>query len=217
MPSESVENYLKAIYRLSGKKGELVSTNAIADRLETKASSVTDMLKKLSERNLLTYTPYKGALLTESGEQTALQIIRKHRLWEVFLLEKLNFNWDEVHAMAEELEHIDSEELVNRLDDFLGNPKFDPHGDPIPDRNGNIRSHEDLSMADLKENNEGVIVGLKETSTDFLKMLENKGLTIGVKVTLKERNEWDRSIQIDTVNGRVELSVDAARNIYVTN
>ncbi len=132
MASESVENYLKAIYRLSGREQELVSTNAIAERLNTKASSVTDMLKKLAGKKLLEYTPYRGGKLTAEGEKLAIHTLRKHRLWEVFLLEKLHFTWDQVHDIAEQMEHIDSLELVNRLDDFLGNPKRDPHGDPIP-------------------------------------------------------------------------------------
>ncbi|HEY4195433.1 MAG TPA: metal-dependent transcriptional regulator, partial [Mucilaginibacter sp.] len=122
------ENYLKAIYHLSLQSGA-VSTNQIAASLNTKAASVTDMLKKLADKELLNYTKYQGVTLTPAGEKIAVSFIRKHRLWEYFLVEKLNFKWDEVHDVAEELEHISSKELVDRLDDFMGNPKYDPHGD----------------------------------------------------------------------------------------
>jgi DtxR family transcriptional regulator, Mn-dependent transcriptional regulator len=128
----SEENYLKAIYHLSKEEDESVSTNALAERLETTAASVSDMLKKLAKKELIEYKKYQGVNISEKGKRVALQIIRKHRLWEVFLVEKLSFNWDEVHEIAEQLEHIDSPTLVKRLDEFLGYPKFDPHGDPIP-------------------------------------------------------------------------------------
>ena len=132
------ENYLKAIYHLSTGNNSVVSTNQIAEITNTKAASVTDMLKKLAEKKLINYIKYQGVTLTEAGKNAAVNIVRKHRLWEVFLVEKLGFKWDEVHDIAEELEHINSESLINRLDDFLGNPAADPHGDPIPDRSGTI-------------------------------------------------------------------------------
>src|SRR6185312_6510017 len=135
------ENYLKAIYHLSTQE-ENVSTNQIAVSLNTKAASVTDMLKKLADKELINYAKYQGVTLTVQGEKVALNIVRKHRLWEYFLVEKLNFKWDEVHDVAEELEHISSRELVDRLDDFMGNPKYDPHGDPTPDRHGKFKAHE---------------------------------------------------------------------------
>src|ERR1700749_201692 len=135
------ENYLKSIYHLS-LNGAIASTNQLAAQLNTKASSVTDMLKKLAEKELINYTPYQGVTLTPPGEKIAINIIRKHRLWEYFLVEKLNFKWDEVHEMAEEMEHISSNELIDRLDKFMGYPKYDPHGDPIPDCNGLIKVHD---------------------------------------------------------------------------
>ena len=215
MASESVENYLKAIYRLSGREQELVSTDAIAERLNTKASSVTDMLKKLAGKKLLEYTPYKGGKLTAEGEKLAIHTLRKHRLWEVFLLEKLHFTWDQVHDIAEQMEHIDSLELVNRLDDFLGNPKRDPHGDPIPDRDGNVKSHADLKVSDLIREQEAIVVGLKESSSEFLKMMESKGLRIGSRIQLRAKNEWDQSATIMCNENAIELGLEATNNIYV--
>ena len=134
----SEENYLKTIYHLTIISDSEISTNAIAEKMETKASSVTDMLKKLAEKDLVDYKKYQGVSLTEKGKLSAKMIVRKHRLWEVFLVEKLDFSWDEVHDIAEQLEHIKSEKLINKLDDFLGNPTEDPHGDPIPDKNGKL-------------------------------------------------------------------------------
>src|ERR1700709_788933 len=165
------ENYLKAIYHLS-LQSTSVSTNQIAAALNTKAASVTDMLKKLAEKELINYTKYQGVTLTAPGEKIAINIIRKHRLWEYFLVEKLNFKWDEVHDVAEELEHISSKELVNRLDEFMGNPKYDPHGDPIPDSNGLFKSHELKPVAALAVNENGIISGVRDHTTSFLQYLE---------------------------------------------
>src|SRR5580693_6558937 len=149
------ENYLKAIYHLS-LQSESVSTNQIAASLNTKAASVTDMLKKLADKELINYTKYQGVTLTPQGEKIAVSIIRKHRLWEYFLVEKLNFKWDEVHDVAEELEHISSKELADRLDQFMGYPKYDPHGDPIPDSNGKLKTHELKPVSSLSINSNGI-------------------------------------------------------------
>lgn len=138
MNSLTEENYIKAIYKLCEKSADAVSTNAIAEKMHTKAASVSDMLKKLSKKKLINYRKYQGVTLTAKGEKLALAIVRKHRLWELFLVQKLNFKWDEVHDIAEQLEHIQSDELVKRIDKFLDHPKFDPHGDPIPDVNGKL-------------------------------------------------------------------------------
>ena len=160
----SEENYLKAIYHLTLSSDAEVSTNAIAEMMETKASSVTDMLKKLSEKGLVNYKKYQGVSLTVNGKLAAKMIVRKHRLWEVFLVDKLDFSWDEVHDIAEQLEHIKSEKLINKLDDFLGNPTEDPHGDPIPDANGKIISTEKQLLSELSENQIGICVGVTDTS-----------------------------------------------------
>src|SRR6202012_3976897 len=199
------ENYLKSIYHLS-LNNDNVSTNQIAALLNTRAASVTDMLKKLADKALINYTRYQGVSLTSSGEKIALHIIRKHRLWEYFLVEKLNFKWDEVHDMAEELEHISSKELIDRLDKFMGCPKYDPHGDPIPDSNGNFKVH-DLKPVSLAVVNEGgVISGVRDHSTAFLQYLEKQGLTIGKKIKVKEIMDYDHSMILQLENTNVHIS-----------
>ena len=152
MNSFTEENYLKEIFKLMEQQGTDVSTNSIAEKLGTKAASVSDMLKKLSDKKLINYQKYQGVSLSPKGKKVALGIIRNHRLWEVFLVEKLNFKWDEVHEMAEELEHINSKEMVQRLDKYLGFPKFDPHGDPIPDGNGKIGTQKSRILSQLNLN-----------------------------------------------------------------
>src|SRR6478609_2981477 len=164
----SEENYLKSIYHLTSSHDSEVSTNAIAEMMETKASSVTDMLKKLAEKDLVNYKKYQGVSLTEKGSLSAKMIVRKHRLWEVFLVEKLDFSWDEVHDVAEQLEHIKSEKLINKLDEFLDFPTEDPHGDPIPDAQGRIKKVEKHLLSELDESQKGICVGVKDTSAEFL-------------------------------------------------
>lgn len=216
MHSYTEENYLKAIYHLSNVKGLAVSTNQIAETINTKAASVTDMLKKLSDKKLINYVRYQGVTLTEAGKIAAVKIIRKHRLWEVFLVEKLGFKWDEVHDIAEELEHINSESLINRLDDFLGNPSIDPHGDPIPDRLGKIQLNKMLRITEMTENECGIISGVSEHSSVFLKLLEKLGLTLGAHVFVKEIIEFDGSIvlQINETSEKT-ISRDVAKNILI--
>src|SRR5690606_3551572 len=167
------ENYLKAIYHLENQSANGVSTNALAEEMKTKASSATDMIKKLAEKNMISYVPYQGVTLSKAGRTYAVKVVRKHRLWEVFLLEKLNFSWDEVHDLAEQLEHIKSEKLTDKLDEFLGFPKVDPHGDPIPDRHGNFEKVEKTVLANAKEGQTYVCVGVDDSSSDFLKYLDS--------------------------------------------
>jgi DtxR family transcriptional regulator, Mn-dependent transcriptional regulator len=162
------ENYLKAIYHLSDHGKSEVSTNAISDSLKTKPASVSDMLRKLSDKNVINYIKYQGVTLTAKGKKEALQIIRKHRLWEVFLVEKLKFNWDEVHEIAEQLEHIQSKLLIKRLDEFLGFPQHDPHGDPIPNEDGEMTPKKQVSLSEVRVGSQGIVMGLKETSPLFL-------------------------------------------------
>ncbi len=216
MHSFTEENYLKAIYHLSDQNSTEVTTNAIAEVTNTKAASVTDMLKKLADKKLINYIKYQGVTLTEIGTKAAVNIIRKHRLWEVFLVEKLGFKWDEVHDIAEELEHINSTALVDRLDDFLGNPAADPHGDPIPDRTGNFLHKKLLKVSEMKQGQAGTISGVNEHSSVFLKHLEKLRLTLGTKVKVTELIEFDGSI-ILAVNGIKELTIsrEVAKNILV--
>ncbi|PCI97880.1 MAG: iron-dependent repressor [Flavobacteriales bacterium] len=210
------ENYLKAIFKSSLKETDGVSTNSIAKELETKASSVTDMIKKLSDKKLVNYKKYQGATLTKQGKDIAVSIIRNHRLWEVFLVEKLNFKWDEVHDLAEELEHINSEKLTEQLDAFLEFPKHDPHGDPIPDKNGNINRHNDITLADLQANEIGTVVGVKEQSKSYLNYLENIQLELGAKITVHNIVDFDRSMSASINNGNsINISHQASKNLII--
>lgn len=218
MNSSSIENYLKAIFALTeGSENEEASTSAIAEYLNTKSSSVTDMLQKLNKRGLVNYQKYKGAKLSDKGREISISIVRKHRLWEVFLVEKLGFKWDQIHDIAEQMEHIKSPELTDRLDKFLEFPKFDPHGDPIPDKDGNIKNHSSaIDLVDLKEGAKGVIVGVNDSSDDFLRYLEKHELRLGVEIELIEHFEFDHSVSIRIPgNSSLSLSAQAARNIIV--
>ncbi len=208
------ENYLKSIYHLS-LNAENVSTNQLAAFINTKASSVTDMLKKLADKGLINYTPYQGVTLSKAGEKIAVNIIRKHRLWEYFLVEKLDFKWDEVHEMAEEMEHISSNELIDRLDKFMGYPKHDPHGDPIPDCNGLFKIHnlKPVSAAGVHEG--GVICGVRDHSPAFLQYLEKQSLIIGKKITVKEINGFDRSVILQTAGKELQISREVANNLLI--
>ena len=209
------ENYLKAIYHLS-TQSESVSTNQIAASLNTKAASVTDMLKKLAEKELINYARYQGVTLSQKGEKVALSIVRKHRLWEYFLVEKLNFKWDEVHEVAEELEHISSRELVDRLDEFMGHPKFDPHGDPIPDKNGHFKANELKPVSSLLVNTVGIISGVREHSPAFLQHLEKIKLVIGKKIKVCDINSYDHSITLLLEDELLYISRDVANNLLIT-
>jgi DtxR family Mn-dependent transcriptional regulator len=183
--------------------------------VNTKAASVTDMLKKLAEKELINYTKYQGVTLTAPGEKIAINIIRKHRLWEYFLVEKLNFKWDEVHDVAEELEHISSKELVNRLDEFMGHPKYDPHGDPIPDSNGQFKSHELKPVSALLVNEHGIISGVRDHSTAFLQYLEKMQLTIGKKIRIAEINNYDHSLTLQVADSKIHISREVANNLLI--
>lgn len=211
----SEENYLKAIYHLTTLLDTEVSTNAIAEMMETKASSVTDMLKKLAEKDLVNYKKYQGVSLTENGKLAAKMIVRKHRLWEVFLVEKLDFSWDEVHDIAEQLEHIKSEQLINRLDDFLGNPTEDPHGDPIPDAKGQIKKIEKQLLSELPENKTGICVGVKDTSSDFLKYLDKQEISLGSKIEIIGKEAFDLSLKIRVDSKELTISNKIASNLFV--
>lgn len=211
----SEENYLKSIFHLSKDYPKGVSTNAIAKDMETKASSVTDMLKKLSDKKMVNYKKYQGVLLTKQGEKTAINLIRKHRLWEVFLVEKLNFNWDEVHVIAEELEHIKSEKLTNELDRFLDYPKKDPHGDPIPDKDGNIIKDVKALLSTLNVGEKGVCVGVNDTSSEFLKYLDKQNIAIGKEIEVLEKEIFDGSIRIKIDHSEFYISHQIAKNLFV--
>ena len=211
----SEENYLKTIYHLTIISDAEVSTNAIAEMMETKASSVTDMLKKLADKDLVNYIKYQGVSLTNKGKLTAKMIVRKHRLWEVFLVEKLNFPWDEVHDIAEQLEHIKSEQLINKLDDFLGNPTEDPHGDPIPNAKGQIIAIEKQLLSELSENQIGICVGVKDSSSEFLKYLDKQGIALGSRIEIIEKETFDSSLKINLDSKELTISNKIAGNLFV--
>jgi DtxR family Mn-dependent transcriptional regulator len=211
----SEENYLKSIYHLTTSLDSEVSTNAIAEMMETKASSVTDMLKKLAEKDLVNYKKYQGVSLTENGKHAAKMIVRKHRLWEVFLVEKLDFSWDEVHDIAEQLEHIKSEKLINKLDDFLGNPTEDPHGDPIPDAQGRMIAIEKQLLSELLANQLGICVGVKDNSSDFLKYLDKQQIGLGTKIEVVTKEAFDLSLKIKVNDTELTISNKIASNLFV--
>ena len=211
----SEENYIKVIYNLSLVSPKGVNTNAIAAMLETKASSVTDMLKKLADKDLVSYIKYQGVTLTEKGFLSAKMIVRKHRLWEVFLVDKLGFSWDEVHEIAEELEHIKSEQLINKLDAFLGFPVADPHGDPIPDENGIIKKIEKQLLSEVEINASFHCVGVKDSSTDFLKYLDKQKIALGSVVKVIDKEDFDDTLTVEIDGKRLTISNKIANNLYV--
>lgn len=213
--THSEENYIKIIYHLTAISDGGISTNAIAEKMKTKASSVTDMLKKLAEKEFVNYIKYQGVSLTEKGKLTAKMIIRKHRLWESFLVEKLNFSWDEVHDIAEQLEHIKSEKLINKLDEFLNFPTEDPHGDPIPNAKGQIIAIEKQLLSELSENQTGICVGVKDTSSDFLKYLDKQEIALGSAIEIVERELFDSSLTIRVENKEITISNKIASNLYI--
>ena len=211
----SEENYLKVIYHLSSVLHKGVNTNAIAGMLNTKASSVTDMLRKLSDKELVSYQKYQGVTLTDKGFHTAKMIVRKHRLWEVFLVNKLKFSWDEVHEIAEELEHIKSEKLINKLDAFLGFPSFDPHGDPIPNENGDIKKVNKLLLSEAKIDQEYQCVGVKDTSANFLQYLDKQKISLGSKIKITDKENFDETLTLQLENNTIIISNKIATNLYI--
>lgn len=215
MYSLAEENYLKTIFHLEKEYEGGVSTNAIAVKMDTKPSSVTDMVQKLAEKKVLSYKKYKGTQLTETGKTIALGVVRKHRLWEVFLVEKLNFHWDEVHEIAEQLEHVKSDELITRLDKFLDSPDFDPHGDPIPDKDGNIKPTEKRLLSELDKNQRGICVGVKESSSEFLQYLDKRKIGIGSKIKVLGKEFFDGSMMIQVGKNQLFISKVIADNIFL--
>ncbi len=216
MQTLTEENYLKAIYKLSrSNANEASSTNSIANELTTKAASVTDMLKKLAEKKLINYVKYHGVSLTEKGRLIAIKILRRHRLWEYFLVEKLSFSWDEVHDVAEELEHVNSDLLTDRLDDFLGHPKFDPHGDPIPDKDGNITQRSGIQLSALAVGESGKVIGVRDSSSEFLSYLNEIDIALGIEIKILNKIDFDNSLMIEYNNQKINISHQIAKNIYL--
>lgn len=210
------ENYIKAIFHLSEEGDEAISTNDIAKAVNASAASVTDMLKKLKQKKLVTYEKYRGVRLTAAGDKIAKGVIRKHRLWEVFLVEKLGYSWDRIHDIAEQLEHIQSDELIDKLEKFLGNPKFDPHGDPIPDASGNMKSQKQTLLSKLTKGHKGTVVGVKDSSSKLLQYLNELEIHLGTAIEILDIVEFDNSFVLNLNKKRkVTLSKQVAQNIFV--
>ena len=211
----SEENYLKVIYHLSNNANKGISTNAIANVMESKPSSVTDMVQKLADKQLVEYIKYQGVTLTEKGMFMALMIVRKHRLWEVFLVDKLDFSWDEVHDVAEQLEHIKSEKLTNKLDEFLGFPTEDPHGDPIPDKDGRIASIDKKLLSEIGISKKVICVGVKDSSPPFLQYLDKQQIALGSSIEVIAKEDFDHSLSLRVDGKEVAVSNKIASNLFV--
>jgi DtxR family Mn-dependent transcriptional regulator len=217
MLSLSEENYLKAIFHLSNNGNTTVQTNALADAMQTKPASATDMIRKLAAKELIDYEKYRGLQITDVGRREALKIVRRHRLWEVFLVQKLGFMWDEVHDIADQLEHVQSSLLTDRLDQFLGFPKYDPHGDPIPDAAGDFMIKPKILLTELPVQQPATVVAVKDSSTGFLQYLDRVGAYIGATVSVEERMAFDGSLHLKIDGAKAAfLSREAAENIMVT-
>jgi DtxR family Mn-dependent transcriptional regulator len=216
MLSQAEENYLKAIFKVTEKDRKSANTNSIAEILSTSPASVTDMIKRLAEKELVNYQKYKGVSLSPSGNKISTDLIRKHRLWEVFLVEKLDFSWEEVHEIAEQMEHIKSDMLIEKLDKFLDFPKFDPHGDPIPNAQGKFTLRNQYALDVLNEGETGILVGVKNHKTSFLNFLNDLNIKLGTEFKLQKKIEFDRSIKV-LIDNKQELIFQRTitRNLYV--
>ena len=215
--SVSKEDHLKAIFHLQQEHG-IVTTNALAASLGTRAASVTDMLKKLKEQKLVNYERYKGFKLNNEGKKAAVQIIRKHRLWEYFLVKKLQFGWDEVHDIAEELEHISSRKLIDRLDAFLGHPDTDPHGDPIPDSQGRFQMQRQVTLSELPLNKMVQVSGIASQTTEMLELLQYNHIGLGTRLEIRKKFPFDDSLEVKVRNRPpVTLSAQVAKNVLVND
>jgi len=217
MNTLSEENYLKAILRLSQKSDEKVTATAIAEALGNNAASVIDMIKKLTDKNLIEYDKKKGARLTQQGLKDSILIMRKHRLWEVFLLEKLGYHWDEIHDIAEELEHVSDATLADRLDKFLGFPEYDPHGDPIPTATGKLPKTYTVTLSNAKVGASCRVAAVRDTSTAFLQYLVKLGIGINAQIKVVEKISYDASLVIKINDGEnVTVSQKFSENILIS-
>ena len=217
MQTLSEENYLKAIYTLEKQGIRKITLTSISESLSNNPASVVDMIKKLVEKDLLEYEKSKGVALTDKGRSIAVMIVRRHRLWEAFLLEKLGYGWDEVHDIAEQLEHVQHPELADRLDQFLGFPQYDPHGDPIPKANGETAATYKTVLAEISIGTSCRVVAVKDTSSSFLQYLKKLEIGIGTPITMVEKIPFDNSMVI-TIGTAASTTVSElfARNLLVS-
>lgn len=211
----SEENYLKTLFRLSNKEIKKVNNIALAKALKLNPATVLEMVRKLAAKNLLEIKPDKSILLTEKGKKKALLIIRKHRLWEVFLVEKLQYKWNEVHELAEQLEHIESQDMIDRLESFLGYPAFDPHGDPIPDKSGRLKVNLSMPLSNCQQKKNYKVISLAETSDAFLDYLGKLNIKPGTKLKITGQHAYDQSCTVLIQKKFIQLSEKVARNILV--
>jgi DtxR family Mn-dependent transcriptional regulator len=216
MSTASEENYIKAIFKLSQELKTEVTTSSLAEHLSTKASSVTDMIQKLADKNLVNYIKYQGVTLKPAGKKTAIKIVRKHRLWELFLYQTLGFKWNEIHDIAEELEHIKSEVLMEKLDAFLNYPQKDPHGDPIPDAHGRFPENKSFQLSLLHKGGIGTVVGVYDKSSAFLTYLDKINIRLGTDIEVIDCNVFDNSFDVKINDSKaVHLSYQAVQNILM--
>ena len=215
MRPETVENYLKNIYHLSSDNKAVVGNFQLAKKLNIQPASVTESLRKLHELKYVIYEKSYGTRLTSVGVKMALEIVRRHRIWETYLAKELGFGWDEVHEIAEELEHIKNDKLINKLSEILGNPTHDPHGDPIPDAKGKLKKENFVNLKDCRPGKWYKIMGVSDHSTIFLKFLEKNKLVIGAEIFLKAVEDFDRSLILTLNNVQVIISPKVAENIVV--
>lgn len=215
MITSAEENYLKAILSISLKEDSKVSTNSISREIGTSAASVSDMLKKLQDKKLIKYEKYKGVELSKKGEIKAINILRKHRLWETFLVNNLGFNWGEVHDVAEQLEHIKSSELIDRLDSYLSFPKYDPHGEPIPNKEGKIPSRNTIPLNELKVGIKGNVMGVTLDDKTFLNYLTQLNISIGTEIELIEKIIFDKSLSIKIEKNNNHITNDVAKHLLI--
>ncbi len=214
MPSEQIENYLKNIYKIQSVEGK-VSTSSLSEKLQISPASVSEMVKKLADEGSLTHTPYKGVELTESGKRAALKIVRKHRLWEMFLVEVLHFGWDEIDEEAEKLEHIMSGKMEDKIDEVLGFPSVDPHGDPIPTKNGTVKAVRSFALMEVEEGSTVRVVRVNDANAELLHYASSIGLSLNKKIAVKQRMKFDNSMIVKIGSKELSISSTVAENIFV--
>ncbi len=214
MASEQIENYLKNIYKIQSMEGR-VTTSSLSERLQISPASVTEMVKKLADEGSLRYTPYKGVELTANGARDALKIIRKHRLWEMFLVEVLHFGWDEIDEEAERFEHIMSERMEDKIDEVLGFPSVDPHGDPIPSKNGTVKNIHAIALAEIEEGKTVRIVRVNDANAELLQYASSIGISLNKKLTVRQRMGFDNSLVVRMGTKELTISSTLASNIFV--
>ncbi|MBI2429118.1 MAG: metal-dependent transcriptional regulator [Ignavibacteriales bacterium] len=216
MPSEQIENYIKNIYKLQSNEGK-VTTSSLSKNLNISPASVSEMIKKLAEEGTLTHTPYKGVELTGEGKKLALRIIRKHRLWEMFLVEVLHFKWDEIDHEAERFEHIMSDKMEEKIDHVLGHPLIDPHGDPIPTKEGELICSMSFPLTDADEGSTVRVMRVSDSNSELLQYVSSIGITLNKQIVVKQKMKFDNSMLLKINDKEVNVSPTIISSIFVEN